>query len=111
MSAEPLRDEFIGSRSEDAAPDNRVYVVPPWASRPADSAPRSRWDWAEAWSEFRDHRWVTALWFEFKALVAALMLVGLVWSGLPSLYQLKSRLGIDLIPGVHAPDVMPFLDR
>lgn|GEM_PF-3203711 len=105
MSAEPLR------KVEPDAPDNRVYIAPPWAQRSGTPARAKPSDWRERWSALAEYPAVTALLFEMKALAMALVLVGILWSGLPALYQLKSRLGIDLVPGVHGPDVLPFLEH
>ena len=80
--------------------DNLVYVVPPWAVR--DEAPTG---WA-LWRSILDF-----LAFEAKVLFGLLLVLAAGYYLLPELYELKSRLGVDLLPGVHGPDVMPFLDR
>lgn len=80
--------------------DNLVYVVPPWAVR--DEAPSA----SALWRSILDF-----LAFEAKVLLSLLSILGAGYYLLPELYEVKSRLGVDLVPGVHGADVMPFLDR
>ncbi|MFN3682576.1 MAG: hypothetical protein ACK41F_01430 [Fimbriimonadaceae bacterium] len=80
--------------------DNLVYVVPPWATR--GEAPAS----PGLWRSIADF-----LAFEAKVLSGLLSILSAGYYLLPALYEAKSRLGVDLVPGVHAADLLPFLDR
>ncbi len=80
--------------------DNLVYVVPPWAVRGGTPADPSFW-----------RAVVDFLAFEAKVLLGLIWVLAAGYYVLPELYEIKSRLGVDLLPGIHAPDVLPFLDR
>lgn len=91
MSAAPHFDPRPDSE------DNVLYVVPPWAVR--ESSPcllRGVLDF---------------LLFELKVLVAIVWTLATGYYVLPELYELKTRMGLDLVPGRHAPELLPFLDR
>ncbi|MCX7800981.1 MAG: hypothetical protein N2109_11645 [Fimbriimonadales bacterium] len=77
--------------------DNVLYVAPPWAVRRSPVA---------LWRGVLDF-----LLFELKVLVAIVWTLATGYYLLPELYALKTRWGIDLLPGRHAPDLLPFLDR
>jgi hypothetical protein len=102
MPAEPVR--------KPEPQHNVLYVIPPWAERKVDRDPfRER---VVTW--FRgvcrsDTARALAIEAQFLALVVTIGVC--LYVVLPDVYRLKSKAGIDLVPGIHGPDVFPFLGK
>lgn len=56
----------------------------------------------------RTAEWQMMVGIHLRLLAGLALAVGLAWMG-RVLYILKSHAGVDLIPGVHGPDILPFL--
>lgn len=84
-------------------PDNVIYILPPWAQNSRDRSFEPE-PTRSAWRSF-----LQTAWLQMKVmLLIAIVGVGGAY-GMRALYVAKSNAGIDTVPGVHGPDVVPFL--
>ncbi|MCG9894101.1 MAG: hypothetical protein MH204_01330 [Fimbriimonadaceae bacterium] len=92
-------------RRPENAPKNVVYVQPSWAAAPV----RRRTLLARLADRIRESRTLAWLGLELRIVLLVAVIGGLAWVGLRSVYVTKSQSGQDLIPGLHAPNLFPFL--
>ncbi len=85
--------------------EKTLFIRPAWAIdlEHPEREPRARR------RKKRGSRLLSHVAFEIKAAVVILIAVGGGLLLIRGLYIAKSAAGIDLIPGVHGPDVAPFL--
>jgi hypothetical protein len=102
MPAEPVR------RPESSY--NVIYVLPPWAER--SDKPRGWKNRCKAWfgGVLRSDT-TRALMAQLLMPALIVVVVACLYVVLPDLYRWKSKSGIDLIPGIHGSDVLPFLKQ
>jgi hypothetical protein len=99
------RDGSRKSRSEPGnAPDNRIYVLPPWA------VPAKKRSGLKLWLEgVSESRFAELVRLEVKVLLLVAVFAGLGYVGLKGLYRTKSQSGVNVAEPLHAPNLFPFL--
>ena len=83
--------------------DHVIYVLPPWAQKSQDRSFEPE-PTRSAWRSFLQ---TAMLQLKVMLLIGVLGVGGAF--GLKALYVAKSNAGVDTVPGIHGPDVVPFL--
>lgn len=83
-----------------------IYLTPPWAARPLPEPTLASkvWHWTKraVWNSYTQ----TVL-IEIAILAAVAVGLFVLYLALAGFYHVKSQLGIDLLPGLHLPDILP----
>ncbi len=76
---------------------NVIYVAPPWAVRAQPAAQPRR----------APNALLNLFLFEAKLLAVTVLLLTVAYFGIVGFYRAKCAMGLDLLPGIHFPDVFP----